>query len=71
LLLSTIEDQEKDMEINYEPIPELITASLNLESGIINEFLIMENSSETFLNLRKKLDFGMGSILTYMFTCRI
>jgi len=61
LLLSTIEDQEKDMEINYEPIPELITASLNLESGIINEFLIMENSSETFLNLRKKLGFGMSS----------
>jgi hypothetical protein len=41
-----------------EPIPELITASLNLELGIINEFLIMGNSSEILIDLRMKLVLG-------------
>jgi hypothetical protein len=44
--------------IIVEPIPEFITASLNLELGIINEFLIMKNSSETFIDLRKNLVLG-------------
>jgi len=35
-----------------EPISELKTVSLNLEFGIINEFLIMENSSEIRIDLR-------------------
>jgi hypothetical protein len=41
-----------------EPIPKLKTASLNLEFGIINEFLIMEDSSEILIDLRLKLVLG-------------
>jgi hypothetical protein len=44
--------------VNKEPIPELITAPLNLELGIINEFLIMGNSSEILIDLRIKLVLG-------------
>jgi len=41
--------------IDYELIPELKTASLNLKFGIIDESLIMENNSETLIDLRIKL----------------
>jgi hypothetical protein len=46
------------MKIYKEPIPELIIASLNLELRIINEFLIMENSSEILIGLKIKLVLG-------------
>jgi hypothetical protein len=41
-----------------EPIPKLKIAYLNLEFGIINEFLIIENSSEILIDLRLKLVLG-------------
>lgn len=44
--------------INKEPIPKLKNAYLNYEFGIINEFLIMENSSEIIIDLRFKLVLG-------------
>jgi hypothetical protein len=44
--------------IYKKPIPKLKIAYLNLEFGIINEFLIIENSSEILIDLRLKLVLG-------------
>jgi len=41
----------------YKLIPELKTSSPNLEFGIINEFLIMENNSETLIDFEDKTGF--------------